>query len=316
MPYTEPITRKEHATVRFQVILAFLAIYILWGSTYFAIRVVVATVPPLFAAGTRFAIAGLALYLWSRARHTPAPTRLEWRNLATLGALMFLAAYSALFWAEKTMPSGIASVLVSTIPIWTALFEIVIFKKERLSAPLIGAIVIGIGGVAILAAPRGRAQLPVLATLALLGAEISWSFGTVLSKNMQLPASKQMSAAGQMITGGVMLLVASTLAGELHPTPHISSQAALALGYLIVAGSLVAFTAYVWLLGRMPATKVASYAYVNPVVALALGHWFGAEPFTLRTLFGTALVLAGVVLLLIRSASYQTKPAPHQTAAD
>ncbi len=304
MALAELIPNEQHSarqTVRLQVFLAFFAIYILWGSTYLAIRIVVETVPPLFAAGVRFITAGFVLYLWSRLRHAPPPSRREWRNLAALGALMFLAAYSALFWAEKTMPSGIASVLVSTIPVWTALFEIFVFKKEKLRGPLVIAIVTGLGGVSILASVQGRAQIGLLPILAVLGAEISWSFGTVLSKNMQLPSSKQVSASGQMMTGGAMLLLASALAGELHPFPHVSGKAAAALLYLIVAGSLVAFTAYVWLLGRMPATKVASYAYVNPVVALAFGYWFGGEALTIRTLLGSALVLASVFLLLAKS---------------
>jgi drug/metabolite transporter (DMT)-like permease len=280
------------------VLLAFFAIYVIWGSTYLAIRVLVATVPPLFSAGLRFAIAGTALYLWARMRGVPAPTRQEWRNLWLLGVLMFLVAYGGLFWAEKRIPSGIASVLVATIPVWTSLFEIVVFKKEKWRISLIVAIGLGLAGVGILASTSGAGKLSMLGCLAILAAEISWSFGTVVSKNVALPESKVMSASGQMMTGGVMLLASSAAARELSPFPHLGLQAGAALGYLIVAGSLLAFTAYVWLLGRMAATKVASYAYVNPVIALAIGYWFGGEPFTARTLFGAILVLTSVVLLL------------------
>ncbi len=173
-----------------QVLLAFFAIYVIWGSTYLAIRVLVATVPPLFSAGLRFAIAGTALYLWARARGVPAPNRREWRNLWLLGVLMFLIAYGGLFWAEKRMPSGIASVLVATIPVWTSLFEIVVFKKEQWQASLILAICLGFAGVAILASTSGSGKLSMLACLAIFVAEISWSFGTVVSKNMVAPAIK------------------------------------------------------------------------------------------------------------------------------
>lgn len=294
------VKAEERTTSRWGVpmLFSFFAIYFIWGSTYLAIRVVVETVPPLFAAGVRFAIAGLALFVWSRLRGISAPSRLEWRNLAILGATMFLLAYGGLFWAEKTVPSGIASVLVATIPVWTALFEIFVFRRETLRLPLMIAILTGLIGVVTLAGASGTGHLNLLACLAVLGAEISWSFGTVLSKGMQLPASKIMSAGCQMLLGGGMLLLASALAGEMHPWPRISPRAGLALAYLIVAGSLIAFTAYMWLLGRLPATQVASYAYVNPVIALAIGYWLAGEALTARTLLGTALVLASVFLLL------------------
>jgi drug/metabolite transporter (DMT)-like permease len=211
---------------------------------------------------------------------------------------MFLAAYSALFWAEKSIPSGVASVLVATIPVWTALFEIFLFKKARMRPSLAVAICLGLAGVAILSFSNNLGNAHLIACLAILGAEICWSFGTVLSKSMKLPSVKTLSAGGQMMLGGILLLVCSLAAGEMHPFPTLSVRAVSALAYLIVAGSLLAYTAYVWLLARMPATKVASYAYVNPVIALGFGFWFGGEALTARTLIGASLVLAGVLLLL------------------
>jgi drug/metabolite transporter (DMT)-like permease len=291
----QAITRPR---MGWKVALAFFAIYIVWGSTYLAIRIVVETVPPLFAAGVRFTIAGAALYLWCRVRGVPRPPRLQWRNLAVLGALMFLATYSGLFWAEKTVPSGIAAVLVATMPVWMALLSIVILKREKLSWQLGAAICLGFTGVAVLALHSGIGQLHLLACLAILGSEIAWAIGTVTSKTMALPQSKFMSAGGQMLTGGIMLLAFSALAGEMRTAPHISLRAAMGIAYLIVAGSLIAFTAYVWLLGRMPATTVSSYAYVNPVVALAIGHWLGQEALGLRTILGAALVLGSVLLIM------------------
>jgi drug/metabolite transporter (DMT)-like permease len=281
-----------------RVFIAFAAIYVLWGSTYLAIRVAVATVPPLFAAGVRFTIAGSLLYLWSRLRGAPTPSSKEWRNLWTLGALMFLAAYSALFWAEKTVPSGVASVLVATIPVWTVLLETSILKLQSSTWSLGAAIAAGLTGVAVLAIRPQGGSVSLTACLVITGGEIAWSTGTVLSKRMTLPHSKVLSAAAQMLTGGFLLLAFSWLVGEMRPFPRVSFQAMAAIAYLILAGSILSFTAYVWLLGRMSATKVASYAYVNPVIALAIGYWLGGETLSLRTLIGTCLILGSVVLIL------------------
>jgi drug/metabolite transporter (DMT)-like permease len=295
---TTELASRPTSRFGLQLILAFFAIYFIWGSTYLSIRVLVETVPPLFAAGVRFSIAGFVLLVWSLVRREPMPSRLEWRNLWIMGVLMFLAAYAGLFWAEKTIPSGVASVLVATIPVWTSIFEIFVFKKAKLRASLVIAISLGLAGVVVLASNTGVGKINLLACLAILGAEISWSFGTVLSKGLALPQSKMMSAAGQMMTGGVLLLFFAVIAGELRVKPHFSGRATAALVYLIIAGSLLAFTAYVWLLGQLPVTKVASYAYVNPVVALAIGYWLGGEVLTVRTIAGAALILTSVLLLL------------------
>jgi drug/metabolite transporter (DMT)-like permease len=295
-----PVSSLERTQrwIAVRVFLAFAAIYVLWGSTYLAIRVAVATVPPLFAAGLRFTVAGSVLYVWARLTGAPSPLRKEWRNLWTLGALMFLAAYSPLFWAEKTVPSGVASVLVATIPVWTALLERFILNVKSSTWSLSVAIAAGLTGVAVLAIRRQGGAVSVLACLAITGGEIAWSTGTVMSKRMKLPQSKLLSAGAQMLTGGLLLLTCSWVIGEMHPFPRISWRAMEAILYLIVAGSILAFTAYTWLLGRMPATKVASYAYVNPVIALMIGYWLGGETLSFRTVIGTCLVLGSVVLIL------------------
>jgi drug/metabolite transporter (DMT)-like permease len=288
-----------------RVLLAFFIIYFVWGSTYLAIRVAVATVPPLFAAGTRFFIAGVALLIWSKLRGEPMPTRIEWRNLAIESALMFLCGYGALFWAETQIPSGVASVLVATTPVCMALVEIVVFRRGRLRFPLLIALCLGLIGVSLLALQHGVGRIPLLPCLAILGAQFAWCAGTVFSKTLAAPESKVLTAAGQMTLGGLMLLLCSALAGEMNPWPTISPQAAGAILYMIVAGSLLAFTAYMWLLARMPATLVSSYAYVNPVVALALGYALGNEIITRNILAGTALVLVSVLLIL------RSNPAGH-----
>jgi len=287
------------ASHRLRLGLAFFAIYVLWGSTYLAIRVVVATVPPLFAAGVRFAIAGTGLYLWSRVRGRPRPSAREWRHLAILAALLFLAAYSGLFWAEKTLPSGVASVLVATVPVWTAVLEIVVFRRRRFRWALAAALAAGLAGVALMAFDATSGWSP-LACGVILASDVAWSLGTVLTPRLALPESKALAAGAEMMLGGVMLLIASALAGELAPWPRVSLRAAAGLAYLIVAGSLLAFTAYQWLLTRVSATTVTSYAYVNPVVAILIGYWLGHEALSLRIVAGTALVLSSVVALLRR----------------
>ena len=283
-----------------RIVLAFFAIYVLWGSTYLAIAVTVETVPPLFAAGTRLVIAGTILYVWAMMRGAAAPSKDEWRNLAILGALMFLLTYSGLFWAEKSVPSGVASVLVATVPLWTALLEMFVFKRRRPRAATLGAILLGLVGVAILALDPGGGRVNVLACLAIVAGEVAWSLGTALTTSMALPSSHLVASGGQMMTGGAMLLACSVLFGEVPPLPRISLAAAGAIAYQVVAGSLIAFTAYEWLLTRVSATKVTSYAYVNPVVALIIGHELGGERIGVRTIVGCVLVLASTIALLRR----------------
>lgn len=280
-------------------ISAFFAIYIVWGSTYLAIRVAVATVPPFFAAGTRFTLAGVLLLTYALVRRTPMPEAVEWRNLAISAAMLFVPSYGGLFWAEKTVPSGIASAVVATIPVWMALIEVFVLKQAKLRWQLIASFACGISGVSILTL-RGTSggSHSALPYIVMLVSQITWSIGTLLTKNMRLPASKPLVAGAQMAIGGLLLLLLSLAAGELHPFPHVSMEAALAILYLTIAGSVIAFTAYLWLLVHLPATTVSSYAYVNPVVAIALGYWLGHETLDLRVFVGTFLVLIGVVLIL------------------
>jgi drug/metabolite transporter (DMT)-like permease len=284
--------------VRLLTLLSFAAIYLIWGSTFLAIRVAVETVPPLLAAGVRFFLAGAILFGWARASGGVNPSRLEWRNICIEAAFLFLISYGGLFWAEKTLPSGIASVMVSTIPVWTALLQIVVLRKESFRWSLVMGIGFGVVGVAVLAFDPNE-RLTLLPCLAILMAAISWSVGTVLSKILILPKSMPVNSGAQMLAGGLMILVCSGLFGEWRPAPHVSLRAGLAILYLAVAGSIVAFTAYVWLLNRMKATVVTSYAYVNPVVALIVGHWFGGEALGLRTVLGAGLVLLSVVVVMM-----------------
>jgi drug/metabolite transporter (DMT)-like permease len=280
--------------------VALFAVYIVWGSTYLAIKIVVETIPPMLAAGSRFLIAGLLLYGWSRWRGDAPPERGQWRRLWLLATLMFLVCYSCLFWAEKTVPSGIASVLVAMLPAWVLLLEVTVLKTQRLSWILVAALAIGLLGVMLLAGGLGetRGVVPWIPCAAILLSEASWAAGSILSKRIHLPASHAISAGAQMICGGTLLLVLSGLAGEWRGLQSPSSSGIAALVYMIVAGSLVAYNSYVWLLKRMSPTRLASYAYVNPIVALAIGWMWGGERLRAIALAGSTLVLVSVFVIL------------------
>jgi drug/metabolite transporter (DMT)-like permease len=264
-------------------------------------------VPPFLLAGLRFLMAGAALYVWTRARGTPSPMAREWGAASLLSVLIFVLDYGLLFWAEQRVPSGIAAVMLATIPVFMALGEIFFLRTQRLSARLAFALVVGIGGVAVLVgyspftklAAAGEAVIDPAGALALIVAAIGWTTASLLTRKMPLPAAKAMSSGAQMLSGGVLLLVTSALLGEFHRfhPQTVSRSAWLALTYLTVAGSIVAFTAYIWLLDHESPTKVGTYAYVNPVVAVALGYFLGGEPVGTRTLIGTLLVLVSVVVI-------------------
>jgi drug/metabolite transporter (DMT)-like permease len=294
-----PSSVSKQSKFDFRVILAFAAIYVLWGSTYLAIRIAVQQVPPFFAAGIRFFIAGALLYAVMRFSGRPAPTGKEWGNLMLIGCLMFVVTYGAVFWAEQFVPSGFTSVLEATLPIITIALEVFVFRQQRFRWSLLITIVVGFVGVLLLLL-RNPQHVAILPCVAILGGGTAWSLGAVLTRSLALPKSKGITAGAEMWLGGAILLVLSALTGEMHPFPHVSAKAVGALAYLVVAGSLVGFSAFVWLLGRMPATRVASHAYINPVVAVALGYFFAGEAVTLRMLFGTGLIVASVALILIK----------------
>jgi drug/metabolite transporter (DMT)-like permease len=285
-----------------KVLLAFAIIYFVWGSTFLAIRVGVREVPPFLLAGMRFFIAGIILYAWMRVKGVPSPTAREWGSAALLAILIFVFDYGLLFWAEQRVPSGIAAVMMATIPAFMTLSEIFIMKTQRLTARLAVALLIGMGGVAVLVGRSSGfegAPIDTLGSCALLVAAVSWSVASALTRRLVLPQSKAMSSAAQMFSGGTLLAIAAALLGELRGfhIESVSSKAWLALAYLIVAGSIMGFTAYVWLLHHESPTKVGTYAYVNPVVAVLVGYFLGGETIGLRTIAGTLLVLVSVVVI-------------------
>jgi drug/metabolite transporter (DMT)-like permease len=293
---TLPGLRTRRLDIR--VLLAFFAIYVLWGATFLAIRIAVLEIPPLFTAGLRFFLAGLLLYGFMRLRGESSPSVAEWRSLAVMAVTMFVVTYAALFWAEQYVPSGIASVIEATLPITTLTLEVFVFRQQPFRWDMLGSVVVGFAGVALLLMKGGQTSAPLLPSLAILAGVLSWSVGTVLTRSMPLPRSRPLTAGAAMLLGGIVLLTLSLVSGEPNPLPDIPLRAGFALLYLIVGGSLMAFTAFVWLLGRMPATRVASHAYVNPVVAVALGYFVAGEELTLRTVLASALIVLSVILSL------------------
>jgi drug/metabolite transporter (DMT)-like permease len=290
---------EKKKTPDFRVVLAFFAIYVIWGSTFLAIRVAVLLVPPWLCAGIRFFTAGAILYVFSRLRGEKSPTRKEWRSLGIIGLLMFSVTYGALFWAEQYVPSGITSVLEATLPLFTVLLEVFVFRQQQFRWRVSIALVTGFCGVALMLLKTGGGGLKLWPCLAVLGGSLAWSTGSVLTRSISLPSSRVVTAGAEMLLGGAGLLALSAVTGELHPFPAIPMKAAIALVYLITAGSLVGYTAFVWLLRRMPASRVSSHAYVNPIVAIALGYFMASEEITVRTLGGAALIIGSVMLTLM-----------------
>ncbi len=283
-------------------VLAFAIIYFVWGSTFLAIRFGVSEVPPFLLAALRFLIAGLVLFGWSIARREPTPNRAQWTSIALLAVLIFVFDYGLLFWAEQRVPSGVAAVMMAMIPAFTAFSEIILLGTQRLTLRLALALGIGIGGVAVLMSRSldlGGAPVDRLGAAALVFAALSWSVASALARKLPLPSSKVMRSGAQMLVGGGFLALAAAGLGELREFDPggVSLRAWLSLLYLIVPGSIIAFTAYVWLIHRESPTRVGTYAYVNPVVAVLLGYFLAGEPLDLRTVLGIACVLISVVLI-------------------
>jgi drug/metabolite transporter (DMT)-like permease len=296
-----------------KTLLAFAIIYFVWGSTYLAIRVGVHEMPPFLMAGLRFTAAGVVMYAWLRMTGVASPSLHEWRGAMFLGALMFLLDYACLFWAEQRVPSGVSAVILAIIPVNITLMEIIFLRTQRLTVQLALGLLVGILGVAILVNPSaslGEAPLDRWGAVALLFASLGWSVGTIVSRRLIQPESKPMSAAAQMFLGGIQLWILAAFAGEFarfHPR-DVSVNAWLSLIYLIIAGSIVGYTAYVWLLHYQSPTRVGTYAYVNPVVAVILGAALGGEIIGKRTLVGTALILVGVIAITTAKARQARQP--------
>jgi drug/metabolite transporter (DMT)-like permease len=286
-----------------QLVAGFGAVYLIWGSTYLAIRIAIETIPPFTMAGFRFLIAGGLLYPWVRLRlRGPAPTAAHWRNTTLLGALLFLLGNGAVVWAEETVSSGLVALLVGMLPLWMVLVDWIWGAGRRPGPMLIAGLIWGFLGVGLLASSDGlggggaRSLLPVLVVIV---GGVSWAFASIRMKTMRLPAQPGLATAMEMLCGGALLVLAGAATGELarlHPAA-VSTRSLLALLYLVGFGSLIGFSAFKWLMSVAPPARVATYAYVNPVVALLLGWALADEPLTGRTLLAAAIILSAVVLI-------------------
>jgi drug/metabolite transporter (DMT)-like permease len=291
-----------------KIIAAFTAVYLIWGSTYLGIRFAIETIPPHLMASARFLVAGAILYTWARLRGAPRPSFENWRAATVIGGLLLLGGNGAVVWAETRVPSGLTALLVAMVPIWMAVLgNLPRHGGKRPSVPVVAGLVLGLAGLALLIAPgklAGRVD-PIGAGVLLLGS-FSWAFGSLQSKVAKLPKSGFLAAAMEMIAGGFWLLAfgLATGQGAKLTLAAVSAKSLLSLAYLIVFGSLVGFTAYMWLLEATTPARVSTYAYVNPVVAVLLGWAFASEPMTLRTLVAAAVIVGAVALIIRYGARY------------
>jgi drug/metabolite transporter (DMT)-like permease len=297
----------EAPPTRAKLIAAFAAVYLIWGSTFLAIRYAIETMPPLLMAGVRFLVAGAMLYAWAAVREKVRPTRAQWIGTAIVGGLLLTGGNGAVSWSEQYVPSGLAALVVANTPLWMVLFEWARPGGDRPTARVVAGIALGFSGLVLLVGPgeiMGGSAVDPRSAVVLLFGTLAWAAGSIYSRSLRLPSSPRLSTGMQMLAGGGLLVVVGLLIGEGSRVDldAISLKSALALGYLIFFGAIVGFTAYIWLLTVSTAARVSTYAYVNPVVALLLGWALADEPLNARTVLAAGVILAGVaVITLARS---------------
>jgi drug/metabolite transporter (DMT)-like permease len=300
--------------------LALGTVYVVWGSTYLAIAIAVQTLPPLFYSGVRFALAGLLLAAWLAFRRVSLRiSRRELGGAAAVGILMLAGGNGLVNVAELTVPSGVSALIVASIPLWIVVYRVI--AGDRLGRDLLGGVLLGFVGVAILVVPGGfTGTINLGGALMLVGATLSWALGTFLSPRLATPRNALVSTTYQMLAGGVALIVVAPALGELaHVDPAtFSVRSLIAFAYLVVFGSLIAYTAYTWLLQNASVSLVSTYAFVNPVVAVVLGALVLAEPITPTILIGAAVIVAAVAFIIFRqnAARRAERAAPTAEAAD
>ncbi len=284
-----------------QLVLGFLCIYVVWGSTYLAISWGVASIPPFLLGAVRFVIAGGLLFLWARVRGAPLPTKAEWRSAAIVGALLLLVGNGAVVWASKRVESGVVSLLVATVPLWVVVCEA--FRGKRPGLSQLAGVFIGLVGVGLLVLPSGaevkRSAVDPLGALVLSIGSLAWTVGSLYSRTAVFARPASMASGMQMISGGAMMFIVSMFAGELSQlsASHISLSSVLSLLYLIVFGSLIAFSTYMWLLTVASPAAVGTYAYVNPLVAVLLGVVLGGERLPTQAFAAMLVIVGGVAMV-------------------
>jgi len=294
--------------------IALLALYIVWGSTYLAIRFAVDTIPPFLQAGLRFLISGLILVIWRRAAGDEMPSLKQWRSLAIVGTLLLLGGNGLVSFAEQRIASGVAALIIGTVPLWLVLIEALRPGGVKPSWRAIIGLIVGFGGIYLLIGPSeltGKFQFDILGTLVLLSAALLWSIGSIYSRSAELTKSALMTTGAEMLAGSIPIFIVSILFGEWKSFSfaQVSVQSWLALLYLITFGSMIGFVAYIWLLQNAPVSLVATYAYVNPLVAVLLGSWLAQEALTGRTLVAAGIIIGSVVFInSVRQVKIKTGP--------
>ena len=294
-----------------RVAAAFAAVYIIWGSTYLAIRFVIESLPSFFMAGTRFLAAGLILYLWTRLRGASRPSRVHWASALIVGGLMLMGGHGAVVWAEQWVPSSLTSVLIATVPLWMVLVDS-LRSRSKPGMRVVAGLALGFAGVALLVDPvrtLGGGGVDTIGAGIIIGGAFLWACGSLYSRSRKLPQSPLQATSLEMLAGGTLLLLASGMAGEWTRVSldQVSAVSMVSWLYLIVFGSLVAFTSYIWLLKQTAPERVSTYAYVNPIVAMILGATLASEILTVQNVLATAIVLASVVVITTHSSAKAPK---------
>lgn len=300
-----------------KVWVALITLYIVWGSTYFGIKVAIETIPPFFHAGIRFLISGIILVIWQRAVGSTMPTRNQWIATFIIGNLLLLGGNGLVAWAEQTIPSGIAALIIGSVPLFLVIMEAFRPNGVKPNWQSILGLIIGFVGIFILVGPNeiagGETKLNPFGVIALLGACLFWAIGSIYSKSADLPKSTLMTTGAEMLMGSIGLFLVSLLTGELNGwnPAEVSTRSLIGLIYLITIGSIIGFGSYIWLLQNAPISLVATYAYVNPIVAVLLGYFFGNEILEPRIWLATAIIIGAVAFI-----NNKSKPQVKQEAKE
>ena len=298
------MTSQQHSKLK--ILAAFVAVYFVWGTTYLAIKYAIETIPPFMMMGMRSLLAGIVLYTWGRLRGDANVVRKELPSLILIGALFFLIGHGLLAWAQQTVPSGVAALLISSEPIIITFFEPLFTKEGRVGKRTVLGMLIGVSGIAILVLPQGLdfENANLLGSFGILIGASSWASGAIYSRVAKLPRSPLITGGLQLVFGGVLLILMSFLLGEWSDFnfSEVVSRSWLGLTYLVVFGSIITFSAYTWLLTVTSATRISTHTFINPVVAVLVGWAFGGEALTKGMLVAAVLIFISVYLVLFRKA--------------
>jgi drug/metabolite transporter (DMT)-like permease len=294
---------KGYLAMKYKIYLALLSIYIIWGSTYLAIRFAVDTLPPFLMAGIRFTIPGLIFYIWQRQRGEPAPSRFHWRSAVLIGFFLLAAGNGVVSWAEQRVVSGVTALLIGSMPVWMVLIDSIWTRSHRPTRATLAGVLLGLVGIVLLIAPSlvegSENQLDLVGVLVVLMGTLSWTIGSLYSRSAVLPKSPLLGTGMEMLAGGLILLLWGTVTGEWSrlELAQVSTRSFLALLYLIVFGSMVGFSSYTWLLRNAPTPLVSTFAYVNPLIAVLLGSLLADEPLTVNILISALVIVSAVFLI-------------------